>query len=36
MLNARHGGWDDKRAQSVLGSLRKLYDGRVGLKGLRG
>ncbi len=36
MLNARHGGWDDKRAQAALGLLRKLYDGRVELKELRG
>ena len=36
MLNARHGGWDDKRARSALGMLRKLYDGRVDLKELRG
>jgi 2-methylcitrate dehydratase PrpD len=36
MLNAKHGGWDGKRAQSALGSLRKLYDGRVDLKELRG
>jgi 2-methylcitrate dehydratase PrpD len=35
-LNARHGGWDDKRAQTALGLLRKLYDGRVELKELRG
>ena len=36
MLNAKHGGWDAKRAQSALGSLRKLYDGRVDLAALRG
>ena len=36
MLNARHGGWDDNRAQAALGLLRKLYDGRVELKELRG
>jgi 2-methylcitrate dehydratase PrpD len=36
LLNARHGGWDDKRAQAALGLLRKLYDGRVELKELRG
>jgi 2-methylcitrate dehydratase PrpD len=35
-LNARHGGWDDKRAQTALVLLRKLYDGRVELKELRG
>jgi 2-methylcitrate dehydratase PrpD len=36
MLNARHGGWDAPRAQAALASLRKLYDGRVELKELRG
>jgi hypothetical protein len=36
MLNARHGGWDDKRAKAALAMLRKLYDGRVELKELRG
>jgi 2-methylcitrate dehydratase PrpD len=36
LLNARHGGWDQNRAQSALGSLRKVYDGRVDLKELRG
>ena len=36
MLNARHGGWDAKRAQAALASLRKLYDGRIDLKELRG
>ena len=36
MLNARHGGWGEKRAQSVLGLLRKLYDGRIDLAPLRG
>jgi hypothetical protein len=36
MLNARHGGWDEKRARSALGLLRKLYAGRVELKELRG
>ncbi len=36
MLNARHGGWDEKRAQAALGLLRKLYDGRIELKELRG
>jgi len=35
-LNARHGGWDDKRAQAALGLLHKLYDSRVDLKELRG
>ena len=36
MLNARHGGWDEKRSQSALRLLRKLYDGRIDLKELRG
>jgi 2-methylcitrate dehydratase PrpD len=36
ILNARHGGWDDKRAQAALAMLRKFYDGRVELKELRG
>jgi 2-methylcitrate dehydratase PrpD len=35
-LNARHGGWDDTRAKSVLASIGKLYDGRIDLSGLRG
>jgi 2-methylcitrate dehydratase PrpD len=36
MLNCRHGGWDNQRAQSALALLRKLYAGRVELKELRG
>jgi 2-methylcitrate dehydratase PrpD len=36
MLNARHGGWDQNRAQAALGLLHKLYDGRIELKELRG
>jgi 2-methylcitrate dehydratase PrpD len=36
MLNARHGGWDEGRARAALALLRKLYDGRVELKELRG
>jgi 2-methylcitrate dehydratase PrpD len=36
MLNCRHGGWDEKRAQAALALLRKLYDGRVDLSSLRG
>jgi 2-methylcitrate dehydratase PrpD len=36
MLNARHGGWNEKRAQSALRLLRKLYDGGIDLKELRG
>jgi 2-methylcitrate dehydratase PrpD len=35
-LNARHGGWDDARAKSILASIGKLYDGRIDLSGLRG
>jgi 2-methylcitrate dehydratase PrpD len=34
--NARHGGWDDKRAKSVVALLAKLYDGKIDLKPLRG
>jgi 2-methylcitrate dehydratase PrpD len=36
MLNARHGGWDAKRANAALESMRKLYDTRIDLKDLRG
>jgi 2-methylcitrate dehydratase PrpD len=36
MLNARHGGWDAKRAKAALELMRRLYDGRVDLKDLRG
>ncbi len=36
MLNARHGGWDAKRAKAALELMRKLYDGRIDLKDLRG
>ncbi|MEX0751529.1 MAG: MmgE/PrpD family protein [Xanthobacteraceae bacterium] len=36
MLNTRHGGWDEKRAKEALALLRKLYDGRIDLKKLRG
>jgi 2-methylcitrate dehydratase PrpD len=35
-LNARHGGWDDKRTASVLKLLAGLYDGRIDLAPLRG
>ena len=35
-LNARHGGWDDKRAASALKLLAKLYDGKIDLTPLRG
>ena len=34
-LNARHGGWEDKRARTVLALLAKLYDGKIDLKELR-
>ncbi|MFN3656036.1 MAG: MmgE/PrpD family protein [Pseudolabrys sp.] len=36
VLNARHGGWDDKRAAAALTLLAKLYDGRIDLTSLRG
>jgi 2-methylcitrate dehydratase PrpD len=36
MLNARHGGWDAKRAKAALELMRKFYDGRIDLKDLRG
>jgi 2-methylcitrate dehydratase PrpD len=36
LLNARHGGWDNARAQSALALLRKLYDGKIDLQSLRG
>jgi 2-methylcitrate dehydratase PrpD len=36
LLNARHGGWDEARAQSALALLRKLYDGKIDLQSLRG
>jgi hypothetical protein len=36
MLNARHGGWDAKRAKTALDLMRKFYDGRIDLKDLRG
>jgi len=35
-LNARHGGWDDKRAASALKLLAKLYSGKIDLGPLRG
>ena len=35
-LNARHGGWDDKRSAAALKMLAKLYDGKIDLKELRG
>ena len=36
LLNARHGGWDDARAQQALALLRMLYDGKIDLSSLRG
>ena len=35
-LNARHGGWDDKRAASALKLLAKFYSGKIDLGPLRG
>ena len=35
-LNARDGGWDDKRSAAALKMLAKLYDGKIDLKELRG
>jgi 2-methylcitrate dehydratase PrpD len=35
-LNARHGGWDDKRSGATLKLLAKLYDGKIDLAPLRG
>ncbi len=35
-LNARHGGWDDKRAAAALVRLAKLYEGKIDLAFLRG
>jgi 2-methylcitrate dehydratase PrpD len=34
-LNARHGGWDDTRAKSMLKMIGKLYDGTIDLSFLR-
>jgi len=36
MLNARHGGWDDRRATAALKLLSKFYDGKIDLAPLRG
>ena len=36
MLNARHGGWDEARANAALKVLAKLYDGAIDLAPLRG
>jgi 2-methylcitrate dehydratase PrpD len=35
-LNAKHGGWDAKRAASALALLAKLYNGQIDLAPLRG
>ncbi|HEY5166715.1 MAG TPA: MmgE/PrpD family protein [Pseudolabrys sp.] len=35
-LNARHGGWDAKRAAAALKLLAGLYDGKIDLGALRG
>jgi 2-methylcitrate dehydratase PrpD len=35
-LNARHGGWDDKRSHAALALLSKLYGGKIELASLRG
>ena len=36
MLNARHGGWDEKRAGAAIAKLAKLFDGKIDLAFLRG
>ena len=36
VLNARHGGWDAKRAAAALKLLAGLYDGKIDLGALRG
>jgi 2-methylcitrate dehydratase PrpD len=36
MLNARHGGWDEKRAAAAVAKLAKLFDGKIDLAFLRG
>ena len=36
MLNASHGGWDDKRAATALEKLTNLYENRINLKFLQG
>ena len=35
VLNARHGGWDEKRSAAALKLLAGLYDGRIDLSSLR-
>jgi len=36
ILNARHGGWDEKRAGAAIAKLAKLFDGKIDLAFLRG
>ncbi|HEX5211665.1 MAG TPA: MmgE/PrpD family protein [Pseudolabrys sp.] len=36
ILNARHGGWDEKRSAAALKLLSKLYGGKIDLAPLRG
>jgi hypothetical protein len=36
LLNARHGGWSEARAQAALKSIAGAFDGPVELAGLRG
>jgi 2-methylcitrate dehydratase PrpD len=36
VLNVRHGGWDDKRATTVLKQLARLYEEKIDLELLRG
>jgi 2-methylcitrate dehydratase PrpD len=36
VLNCRHGGWSDERANAALALARKLYDGPIDLEPLRG
>jgi 2-methylcitrate dehydratase PrpD len=36
VLNARHGGWEEARAQQALVLLRGMYDGKIDLSSLRG
>jgi 2-methylcitrate dehydratase PrpD len=36
LLNARHGGWGDARAEQALALLQGFYDGKVDISSLRG
>src|SRR5215813_4912296 len=36
MLNARHGGWDEKRSAGAIAKLAKLFNGKIDLAFLRG